>query len=230
MIRLILLAAWLPSAHADPPHYIGDLSDKRASGHINDNDRYLYDLIQNKREFTDARGIRLYPLFAQPACEHGTLYMDATLDQLMLCNAARAFVPLPAGAWKDYTPSFTGFTIGNGTINSAKYSQIGKTVHVRIKVKLGSTSSMAGPLDISFPVAPSSSYVAADVLDGSVQIFDTGTARFMANVLFISANVFRLGWNAASGTYVTYGDVSSTAPMTWTTSDEFHVALTYEAQ
>lgn len=98
MIRLLLLIVCIQTAHANPPHYVGDLADKGASNRINDNDRFLYDLIQHKRVFSDARGLRLYPLFAQPACEQGTLYMDGTRDQVLMCNVNGSFVSLATAA------------------------------------------------------------------------------------------------------------------------------------
>ena len=51
----------------------------------------------------------------------------------------------PAGVWQSYTPSWgsngTQPTLGNATINGL-YAKFGKTVHVRIFMQLGSTSTV----------------------------------------------------------------------------------------
>lgn len=57
-------------------------------------------------------------------------------------------------AWDTYTPTWTNLTVGNGTV-IARYLQIGKTVHVRISLTGGTTSSASGAVSVSLPVVAS---------------------------------------------------------------------------
>lgn len=50
------------------------------------------------------------------------------------------------GTWSTYTPTLTGITLGTGTTMSAKYTQIGKTVHFRVHFAV---SANANALTIS---------------------------------------------------------------------------------
>lgn len=53
-------------------------------------------------------------------------------------------------AWTSWTPTFTGFTLGNGTVN-AKYCRVGKALHLRIGVVFGSTSAVTSAVAASLP-------------------------------------------------------------------------------
>jgi hypothetical protein len=46
------------------------------------------------------------------------------------------------GAWIAFTPSWTNLTVGNASINSGAYCQVGKVVVVRFNLKFGNTSSL----------------------------------------------------------------------------------------
>jgi hypothetical protein len=63
-------------------------------------------------------------------------------------------ISLGSGGWASYTPSFTNFTLGNGTV-AAGSRQTGKSVAFRIYLSIGSTSSASGGVSISLPVAAS---------------------------------------------------------------------------
>lgn len=59
----------------------------------------------------------------------------------------------PGGAWTTYTPSWSNFTVGNGVFEYARYTQVGKTLTVRTKFNLGTTSSATStPVRQSVPV------------------------------------------------------------------------------
>lgn len=56
------------------------------------------------------------------------------------------------GAWSSWTPTFAGFTLGNGTA-TAKYSQVGKIVNWTLTLTCGSTSaSTATTATFTLPV------------------------------------------------------------------------------
>ncbi|MCX4764316.1 hypothetical protein OG562_25820 [Streptomyces sp. NBC_01275] len=145
----------------------------------------------------------------------------------------------PVPAWTDYTPvwgaeSGTAPSIGNGTL-AGSYVKTGTVVHVRIYLKIGSTTNLSaqasgGAWTFSLPVAPTS---VAWKLDGrvmSVEAFDSSTP-----VLLYQGS----GLLAATGTGVVRSlrdtlKTSATAwdktlPFTWATGDILSIHGTYES-
>lgn len=133
----------------------------------------------------------------------------------------------PGGAWTSYTPTFTGFTLGNGTINRAHYTRIGDTVIVDIFVTLGSTSSMGNFTAFSLPV--NASFVGAQSSAGTANCSDGGAANYPSVVRLESSTTARVLTQNASGTFLVIGGVTSTAPFTWASTDVFAANFTYQA-
>lgn len=131
-------------------------------------------------------------------------------------------------AWQSWTPSFTNFTLGNGTV-TAKYKQIGKLIHFYINVTLGSTSSMGAAPKFTLPVTISSDYRSTGPRLTNALITDNGTADYGAVGLMGSDSKMEVAVLNASGTYITHTQVNSTTPMTWVSGDYFQVEGTYEA-
>lgn len=52
-----------------------------------------------------------------------------------------------------FTPTYANFTLGNGTV-SADWARTNKYADVRIRIALGSTSSITGAMTISLPATP----------------------------------------------------------------------------
>ena len=127
-----------------------------------------------------------------------------------------------------YTPTFTNFTLGNGTINVARWAQSGKMVHVYGQVTLGSTSSVSGNITLSLPATASSSIVGINCV-GNVTFGDDGVGSFGGLVRLQSTTTLRLDVLGAAGSYTNVAGTSSTVPMTWTTNDDFRFSLVYEA-
>lgn len=118
-------------------------------------------------------------------------------------------------AWTSWTPTFTNWALGNGTIN-ARYKQIGKTVFFRIKFTLGSTTTKSGTLFLGLPVTASSFYSEYPMVVTSHYI-DAGTDNYYY-VSAIDATTLYAGYNL----WATAGnkrDISPTAPFTWATND-----------
>ena len=156
----------------------------------------------------------------------GMLAVTTDNDEIDYYNGS-AWVPaLPVGAWYSYTPTFNNFTLNNGTIAFA-YTQIGKTVHVRGLITLGSTSVMGSNMDISLPVTASAS--AAGLVVGSAVLGDTGTARYLAMTTLDTTTRFVLFTMLASGTYVSRTGLASNVPFTWASTDNVQIQATYEA-
>jgi hypothetical protein len=130
------------------------------------------------------------------------------------------------GAWTTWSPSFTNFTLGNGTIVS-KYKTIGKTIVGRIQITFGSTTSITGTVGIGIPVAHNLSFN-NDV--GIGRYNDTGTTSYRGFLdLDVTNNNFRPFADNVAGTYATLGVINSTIPFTWTTSDTLLFNFIYEA-
>lgn len=138
-----------------------------------------------------------------------------------------AMLNTAGGGWTDYSGSvtFTNFTLGNGTINTCRYEQIGRSVEYEVKVTLGSTSSVSGAIGVSLPKTAARSNTARYL----AYIVDSGTRAFYAAVDLSSTTVASLSYPAVSGTTLAPTATSSTTPMTWTTSDWFSFIIRYEA-
>jgi hypothetical protein len=131
----------------------------------------------------------------------------------------------PYGYRQTFTPSFTNFTLGNGTINYAHYTQVDDFIYCEVKVTLGTTSVM-GNLLMTLPVTSASTTVYqqtgnATFLDENVAIYSgiiiVGTGSTQANMRAL---------NTAS-TYAAMADISATVPFTWGSTDAFTLSISY---
>jgi hypothetical protein len=124
------------------------------------------------------------------------------------------------GAWTSYTPTFTNFTAGNATVQTA-YTQIGKTVIYSGRVTLGSTSSVGGTINVSLPFTSVSQ---TQRFIGSAFANDAGSSS-TAGICWLSGTTslaFWSGVNSGSGW-------NATTPFTWGNGDQFFWTITYEA-
>ena len=126
-----------------------------------------------------------------------------------------------------YTPTFTNFTLGNGTINVARWAQSGKMVHVYGQVTLGSTSSVSGNITVSLPATASSNN--SGIWTGWSAFGDDGVGSYTGFARIQSTTTLRLDVNKSDGTYNFVAGTSATVPMTWTNLDDFRFSLVYEA-
>ena len=130
-------------------------------------------------------------------------------------------------AWTSFTPTWTGSggnpAIGNGTLAGA-YLQIGKTLHLRIWMKAGTTTTFgSGTWDFLLPnsLAVSSAYTQ------TLHVFaiDNGTANY-SDAAYIGlggiTTTLRVAQTGGTGSY------GSAVPFTWTTSDELAIEGTLE--
>lgn len=131
------------------------------------------------------------------------------------------------GAWAAWAPVWTGSggnpAIGNGSL-VGRYLQVGKLVHFRVRIVMGSTTTFgSGSYSLSLPVP----LVANGVLEASCQYIDGGTLFYHGAPFLESASAFRLG--LVSNAVANISSVSPTSPFTWASTDEIRVAGTYEA-
>ena len=127
------------------------------------------------------------------------------------------------GAWASWTPSFTNLTIGNGSV-VGKYTQIGKTVHFRLNVTFGSTTSISGSVFTTLPVAINSGIPSLTQI-GHGLAFESGVS---ASPIGIDAGGALFVFTAGS-TYVGYSNLNATRPFTWGAADTLSIIGTYEA-
>ena len=123
--------------------------------------------------------------------------------------------------WTSYTPTWAASggtpTIGNGTL-SGEYIEAGELCHVRVRMTMGSTTSISGTTvwNFSLPFA-SVGAAAGDVMmkDDSGGL-DVGVAAVQdgASVMFLIKP--------------TAGYVDALIPWTWATSDYLAVSMTYK--
>jgi hypothetical protein len=119
-----------------------------------------------------------------------------------------------------YTPSPTGFSLGNGTLTGS-YVRSGDQVNWSITLVIGSTTSFSSAIEISLPVTTSNG-----VIVGAGIVVDVGSGNYTC-----------LAYSSGSGTRATFyscdglrtGAFTSAEPMTWATGDSLTVSGTYFA-
>ena len=142
-------------------------------------------------------------------------------NTLLIADSAEATGLKWAGAWTTWTPTFTNFTLGNGTV-TARYQQVGKTVNFSIRVVLGSTSSMGTTPYFTLPVT------ALSAGNFPMQMADSGASNYLGS-LDCSTTLAYLTATVTSGAYATIQYAAATQPFTWSTNDDFACRGSYEA-
>jgi hypothetical protein len=128
------------------------------------------------------------------------------------------------GGWTNYTPTFTNFTLGNGTITAAKYKQVGKEVTMYVRLTLGSTSTVSAYPFVSLPV----NCQTAGLYQGFVTCTDAGTASYLGRIYMNDPAKVWWGVDNSAGTYLVPGVPSATVPFTWGANDLIDIYLSYE--
>lgn len=129
-----------------------------------------------------------------------------------------------SGAWTSFTPTWTGLTIGNATVD-AKYMQIGKTVHFFISATMGSTTTFSGAFTATLPVT---------ARIGAEYRFPIGMKDVSAGNNYFgttfnhSTTVMNLAMTGGANGLLP-GTLGPTGPFTWAVSDLLTISGTYEA-
>ena len=143
---------------------------------------------------------------------------DANVTNAKLATGAGE----PGGAWQNWTPTLTNHT---GTINSARYTQIGKTVHFDLRVTI---TAVTGGLAFTLPVTGKAGVIENDrIFLSSLHMFDAGTAHHWGILTGSSTTNAAELWykNGTSTAAIT----SPTGPFTWAAGDVYVATGTYEA-
>ena len=149
----------------------------------------------------------------------------ASIDLVNATNLGNANLLTTAGdvggAWKAWTPSFTGITLGSAA-NTGFYTRIGKTIHFKTATTFAANTSVTGGVTLTLPVANKS---AVYMPIGLVNCNDAPYVEYWGHIMG-DGQVYV---DNAAGTYVGYTALSSTVPMTWTTGDILYITGTYES-
>jgi hypothetical protein len=128
------------------------------------------------------------------------------------------------GEYTAYTPTFNNLTVGNGTLNF-KFAQVNEFVHVVGILTFGSTTSITGVPDFTFPVVQEDF---VQIFQGFATLSDANVNDYLGFVYRASSENRLLTVNVAS-TYPAGAYVGSTVPFTWTTGDAIRVNVIYKA-
>jgi hypothetical protein len=131
--------------------------------------------------------------------------------------------------WTSWTPTWTNLSIGNGTLNYAKGIQIGKTFHFRVKLTLGSTSSVSGIITLSLPVTLNADYAATDIINCVVIFYDFSvTTPYQGIAVTPSTTTLALKNLHTDGTRGNNESTAASDPIPFGTSDIIYVSGTLE--
>lgn len=131
------------------------------------------------------------------------------------------------GVWQTYAPTWASGSnpqpaIGNGTL-VARYVQIGKWVHLRLRLIAGATTTF-GTGDWSFSLPVNSVNLANVESFGPCVTLDAGTAyKLDAANIASNASIMRI-INIAAGSFY-----NPTSPMAWANTDFLNISITYQA-
>lgn len=126
--------------------------------------------------------------------------------------------------WQTWSPTLVN--LSGGTLNYAKYIQVGKKVEFRFKYTLAG-AGVAGEVSITPPVSFHADYTqtAAEPL-GYATLRDAGTNTFNGMALWGTGGVILIRtWSTSN----TASALSSTVPYTWANGDQIFVSGSYEA-
>ncbi|MGA1556921.1 MAG: hypothetical protein ACO4AY_12845 [Ilumatobacteraceae bacterium] len=126
------------------------------------------------------------------------------------------------GDFTTYTPTFTGLTVGDGTLFAA-YAPVNELVFLQVAITFGSTTAISGSLTCSYPFTADDTF--RDGTGGQCTFRDDDTAtNYFGVPTPSSGTIFNIRALDASGTYVKHTNISGTIPFTWATSDRLVVS------
>lgn len=129
-------------------------------------------------------------------------------------------------AWASWTPTWTN--VSGGTLNFARYNQIGKTVYCRLKYTMAG-AGIAGEVSFTLPITAHADFTASltgETMDSTVSLIDAGVAYNIGAVLYKSTTTAYIRCINGSTQMVA---MSSTVPFTWGATDFIQASFSYEA-
>lgn len=166
-------------------------------------------------EYTSANGVTV----------DGLLIKDGTIPDSLITPAKILAGTGTTWAWASWTPNFTN--LSGGTLTTAKYVQIGKTVHFVLKYTLAG-AGIAGTVSYTLPVTASSNFAIGAII-GNVVFEDTKTTTTYGLSVIKSSTDAYAYVNNTSASYLGISALSSTVPHIWANTDTIQVTGQYEA-
>jgi hypothetical protein len=128
--------------------------------------------------------------------------------------------------WTTFTPSFTGVTLGSGSLNTGQYCRVNNILFIRTKTILGTGGSFTNPV-LTVPdsgvMTGTPTMLWMPSMHGAM--IDSGINSYALAVIHNSTTSLGLYAQTASGTYLTYTTaVSSTVPFTSGVNDYIELA------
>ena len=146
-------------------------------------------------------------------------------------NTVRDALKALSEAWTAYTPTWTGATtnpvLNNGSFSGSAYCRIGKLVHFRIVLTMGTTTTYGtGQWRLTLPTAPLSTARQTFVAD----LIDTGINGWNGRASWDNAaSALALHCEATSAAGAAYKAVATGVPFSWGNGDQVCIVGTYEA-
>lgn len=130
------------------------------------------------------------------------------------------------GPWTAYAPVLggTSWAIGNGTIEG-RYKALGKTILMRAKVTIGSTTTKGTGGTQATVTLPFPAHADMDQALSGTYLDASPVGRGAVFGLILAGNAFVSMYGGSSPT----GGLTSTNPITWATGDTFTIHGAYEA-
>jgi hypothetical protein len=154
----------------------------------------------------------------------GMVSVQIDTDDLTYYNGSSWVSGLSFGAWKSWTPTFSGGWTGAGT-HTAKYIQIGKTV-IATDYFLLSATPTGSQLLVSLPVTAATS----NNVNGFAYCATTTTSGFsQLQVIPQSTTSIQLSAVNSAGTYTSLASTTATAPISFVSGSLFSFTVVYEA-
>lgn len=131
------------------------------------------------------------------------------------------------GNFISFTPTFTGITVGNGTL-TGEYRSDEETTQVLVKLIFGSTTSVTGSTTMTLPVTAATNPREPISISGKLQ--STGAIDSVPWIQIASTTTCNILWfnTANANSYATSTPLASTSPWTWKNTDQIILFFTYE--
>ena len=127
-------------------------------------------------------------------------------------------------AWTAFTPSFAGVNLGTGAIHNSSYVLVGKTLHIRVNVTLGTGGSMGSGPFMTLPA----SLVSKGASSANLWMVDAG-AQFYTGVAVAVSDVVVFYVNNATSTYGIVNGLSAAVPIAnWGVNDQLFFNMSFE--
>jgi hypothetical protein len=155
---------------------------------------------------------------------------DYTMAAATITDTYYSYVtsPLAFPPYFNYSPTPTNLTVGNGTLTARYFILPNGLTFVGIELVFGSTTSItgAGP---TFSIPNTGITLGVAQLQGIARLSDASASTVYQGTVVIQSGTTSVGATVinVAGTYAVNTSITSTVPMTWTTSDAYSIYYSY---